>query len=583
MSDDAVWISDFRSAIGAASKAETIPYRIGDRSGHMLRLSPDAETIAIPIGARGWHEIHVGFWGMSGVRLRVTGEPWFDWLESTARWDWGDDGGEEAFWKIADLTDRSLEVRPIPFVRQWSLKQSQIAYLRLVPISASEAKTRLAHLHSRPTRTAGAVIDGHEAMGAVSPRSADEVRSMIAPFVDSDFKRICWCVNVTTMRMMYLTKVGWYLGQDQPIDRLHTEHNRRGAQSLQMLEKIGVDPLEVMIDFANRHAMELWASFRIQQDYASDYSGGVGYDFNSPFVEEHRDWRHVDRHGKVSSHLFSHFYEGWENYKLELLAEIAGKGPAGIHLNLACEFNAIWDFAPHAVAEFKRQYGIDPCATETPPKEWYRFRCDHLTRFMRRLREQTNRIGEELGKRIRIAVQVSAEWSVLCGEPFGAITESANFLCGFDIAQWAREGLVDIVSPSFRSTYRPMILDHVYEELGEARSMIQLVPSIGQYHETVLPRNYDWSVYFTDAGKGRTNLLPFGEIDAWRILREANDLYQQGVDAVDVWEMGEAFVPRARWNVLKHIGDRERLAREFGTRISTLAGRIEVPCRFQND
>jgi hypothetical protein len=81
-------------------------------------------------------------------------------------------------------------------------------------------------------------------------------------------------------------------------------------------------------------------------------------------------------------------------------------------------------------------------------------------------------------------------------------------------------------------------------------------------------------------GCGRNDLLPFGEIDAWRILRDANDLYHQGVDAVDVWEMGEAFVPRARWNVLKQIGDREMLAREFGTRISTLAGHIATPRHF---
>ncbi len=575
------WIADFRPLAERHPNlpVKVIPYSLDSRKGFMLRWnSSDAPALRMASPVRGWHEIHIGFWGMSGCRIRLAGDPWFDWVESTARWDWGQAGGEEALWKIADLTGASFEFLPTPFVRQWSLKQSQIAYLRLVPISESEARVRTSR--RRPTRTAGAVIDGHEALGAFCPQSPDEVRSMIAPFIDSDFRRIHWCCTLTTMRMMYLTQVGYYLGQDQPIEKLHTEHNRRGALCLQKARQDGYDPLDVMIDFAARNDLELWASFRIQQDYPSDYSGGVGYDFNSPFVDAHPEWRHVDRQGNVCSHLFSHFHAGWEQYKLDLLAEIARKGPAGIHLNLACEFNFIWDFAPHAVAEFKRKYGIDPCAEETPPPEWYQFRCDHLTEFMRRLRVQTNQIASESGKRIPIAVQVSGDWSVLTGKPFGARTASANFMYGLDIARWAREGLVDIIAPSFRRDYRPMFLDHIYEELGEARKRIELAPSIGQFHEAVLPRDYDWSVYFTDVGKGRSDLLPFVEIDPWRMLRQAHDLYQQGADSVDVWEMGEAFVPRARWNILKHIGDRDLLAREFGTRINGLTGKISHPLTF---
>lgn len=581
MTDNSVWITDFRPVAHNASGLETVPFHLNSRDGFMLRWNTtDAPVLKLKSPAGGWHEIHVGFWGPSGLRLRVSGEKWFDWLETTARWNVGPGEGEEVFWKIADLTGASFEFLPVPFVRPWSYKNSQIAYLRLVTLSEGEVKARLSKNKNRPTRTAGAVIDGHEVLGAFCPQTADEVRGMIAPFVDSDFKRLHWGCTCTTMRMMYLSKVGYYLGKDQPIEKLNTEHNRRAAIALQKADREGYDPLDIMIEFAGANGMELWPSFRIQQDYPSDYSGGVGYDFNSPFVDAHQDWRHVDRQGKVSSHLFSHFHEGWEQYKLDLLAEIARKGPAGIHLNLACEFGAIWDFEPRAVARFKRQYGIDPCAEDTPPPEWYQFQCDHLTEFMRRLRIQTNEIAAGLGKRIPIAVQVSADWHVIIGHPFGARTVPANFVFGFDIARWSREGLVDIIAPSFRRDYRPMFLDHIYEELGEVRKLIELAPSIGQHHDAVLPRGYDWSVYFTDAGKGRKDLTPFIEIDPWRILRHAHDLYQQGADSVNVWEMGEAFVPRGRWNILKNIGDREMLAREFGAKITGLTGRVPNPLRF---
>jgi hypothetical protein len=287
----------------------------------------------------------------------------------------------------------------------------------------------------------------------------------------------------------------------------------------------------------------------------------------------------VDRHGRVCSHLFSHFHPGWEQYKLDLLAELAAKGPAGIHLNLMCEMNAIWDFAPHAVAAFRAQHGMDPTADADPPEEWYQFRCDHLTEFMRRLRRQTNEIGDRLGREIPIAAQVSGEWTILRYRKVCKAV-SQNFLAGFDVGRWAREGLVDVVSPSFRRTYRPMFLEHLWEELGPARGRVQVVPSVGQHDNAVFPKGYEWGLYFTDEGAGRRDLRPFGELDAWRVLREAHDLYQQGADAVDVWEMGHAPVRLARWNVLQRIGDRAALAAEFGRRVGGLMGRPEQPVRF---
>ncbi|MBI4551717.1 MAG: hypothetical protein HY710_05575 [Candidatus Latescibacteria bacterium] len=573
------WITDFRPAAAHCPGTKLIPYRLNGREGYMLRwLRTDVPIVPVPSPASGWHEIHLGFWGACGLRLRLSNEPWFRWVESTVRWDGGPDDGEEAFWKVANLSGVAFEMLPSPLERRHDQRLSQIAYLRLVPLTEDEARTRTEK--SRPTRTAGAVIDGHEMLGAFCPQTPDEVRGLIAPFIESDFKRLHWGCTCTTMRMVYLSRVGMYLGQDQPIEFLHSEHNRRCARALQKADRDGYDPLHLLIDFAAEHDMELWTDFRIQQDYPLDYAGGFGQDFNSPFAAAHPEWRHVDRHGRVCSHLFSHFHPEWEQYKLDLLAELAGYGPAGIHLNLMCEAGVLWDFAPHAVTEFKKQYGIDPLAHDTLPLEWYQFRCDHLTAFMRRLRLQTDRIAAKLGKSIPIAVQVSGDWTPLTDRERGAIAVSQNFLNGFDLGRWARERLVDIISPSFRREYRPMFLDHLWEELGEGRAYVQLMPSVGQHHNAVFPAGYDWSVYFTDTGAERRDLKPFGELDAWRVLQEAHNLYQQGADAVDVWEMGEAPNRLARWNVLKQIGDHEMLVREFGTRIGPLMGYVTHPLRF---
>ena len=568
--DKDVWIADLRPAAGDGGKS--VAYRLDGWEGYMLRLENGDEGLhRLPSPVSGWYEIHLGFVDACGIQLRLAGESCFRWVESSVLWDRRPGEGEEVFWKIGEVTETGFEFRPQLLPRRADQRLSQIAYLRLVPVEEEAARQQLKRNREQPTRTAGAVIDGHEMFGAYGPQSPEEVRGMLEPFADGDFGRIHFGCTCTTMRVVYPTEVGYYLGQGQELEELHSDGNRRCARTLQTAAGEGWDPIDVLIEFCTENGLELWTDFRIQQDYPRDYAGGFGDDFNSPFADLHPEWRHVDRRGEVCSHLFSHFHPGWEQYKLDLLAELAGKGPAGIHLNLMCEMGVIWDFAPHAVARFRDEYGIDPTETDEPPEEWYRFRCDQLTGFMRRLRRQTDAIGEKLGRRIPIAVQVSGDWAILKqGERVQAVAQ--NFLAGFDIGRWAREGLVDAISPSFRRTYKPMFLEHLQEELGDARQQVLMIPSIGQHDNAVFPRGYEWGLYFTDSGAGRTDLVPFGELDGWRVLREAHDLYQQGADAVDVWEMGHAPVRLDRWNALKRIGDRELLAREFGTRIGGLMG-----------
>ena len=571
-----VWITDFQPAAGEGT--ELTPYRLEGRRGRMLRLRDEDEEIRRLVSPyQGWCEIHLGFIGASGIRLRLAGESCFRWVECSVQWERKPGEGEEAFWKIAEVTGAGFEFLPQLLARRADQRQSQIAYLRLVPLTAEEARGR--RDIDRKTGSAGAVIDGHEMFGSHSPQSPEEVRGMLEPYVDSDFDRIHFGCTCTSMRVVYPTEVGYFLGQGQAPEELHSDANRRCAAALKRAVQEGWDPIEVMIDYCRENGLEFWADFRIQQDYPYDYAGGFGSDFNSPFTKEHQEWRHVDRNGEVCSHLFSHFHPGWEQYKLDLLAELARKGPAGIHLNLMCEMEAIWDFEPGAAARCREEYGVDPTETDEPPEEWYQFRCDHLTEFVRRLRRQTDEISEGLGRKIEIAVQVSGEWAILKqGKLVKAVAQ--NFLAGFNVGRWAREGLVDAVSPSFRRTYKPMFLEHLWEELGDAREKVKVIPSIGQHDNAIFPRGYEWSLYFTDGGKGRTDLVPFGELDAWRVLREAHDLYQQGADAVDVWEMGHAPTRLDRWNVLGKIGDREMLEREFGKRVGGLMGEPSQGMQF---
>jgi len=573
-----VKLMDFRP-YADGRQTVVVPYRLNGADGYMLRWTGAGDTtVTVPSPVSGWHEIHIGFMGSTSVRIKLSNEPYFRTVESTNQWHRQPNEGEEAFWQIADLTGASFELRPRECNAQmrWEPRDCQIAYLHLAPISAPEAKRRLGCARAATTRTAGAVLDGHILGYSYCPQTATEVEGLIAPFIESDFKRICMGVSITSFRLIWFSKAGYYLGQDQDIERLCQFHNKRTARAMEAARRGGFDPVDVLIAFAAKNGLELWPSYRIQQDYPLDGVGG--YDFNSPVSVNHPEWRHRDKKSEVCSYKFSHFHPGWEQYKLDLLAELAEKGPPGIHLNLSCGCANLYDWEPRAVAAFKEKYGMDPTATAAPPLEWYRFICDHFTGFMRRFRAQTDRIGEKLGRRIQIAVQVSADRACVDGDN---IMVSANYTFGFDLKQWAAEGLVDSICPSYRGNYAPIFLEPLFSDLGAARSRVKIVPSIGQNHKAVYPPGYDWRKYFLEQEKPSQPLLPMADMDAWRILRDANDLYQQGADAVDVWEMAGAYWCLNRWHVLKRIGDRDWLAREFGTRIGPLITPVVNPLKYE--
>ena len=235
------WVTDLRptvnrSGAGGSGTVRFTPYRLGTRRGYLLSwVNESGPPLTLPLHMQGWYEIHLGFLAPSGLRIRISGEAAFRWVESSTRWDWKPGEGEEAFWKIAELSGKDLELLPLPLPRserRHNPRESAIAYLRLVPLSPQQAGRRIHSWRNAQTHTAGAVIDG-DLIGAYAPGSPDEVRAMIEPFVRSDFRRIFWGCTVTSMRMNYLTRVGYWIGKDQEIDSMHSPHFRRSARVFQ--------------------------------------------------------------------------------------------------------------------------------------------------------------------------------------------------------------------------------------------------------------------------------------------------------------------------------------------------------------
>ena len=131
-------ISDFRSVQDSTDTAEFISYQIG-------------------------------FLGASSLRIGLSSDPAFSWVESSVSWTRRPAEGEEAFWRVADLTGVDFQFLPQVLERRYDPREFQIGYLRLVPLEKADLRRSPSGL--KPTRTAGAVIDGHEMFGAHGPTS----------------------------------------------------------------------------------------------------------------------------------------------------------------------------------------------------------------------------------------------------------------------------------------------------------------------------------------------------------------------------------------------------------------------------
>jgi hypothetical protein len=174
---------------------------------------------------------------------------------------------------------------------------------------------------------------------------------------------------------------------------------------------------------------------------------------------------------------------------------------------------------------------------------------------MRELRAALDEVEEETGRRVPIASQVATGWQFARSIPECAMD-------GLDVATWAREGLVDIVAPAKGLFHDEIHLDHFHRLLEGTNC--ELWGCIHQRARECYP--FDFRDH-RDASHLESR------VDPWIVMRTAADLYNQGAAGVFLWESGELPTVPARWEVLKHLGDRQRLTNMFGPPIGFYDGR----------
>ncbi len=525
--------------------------RLEGRPVHLLVAGAGADPVSIPLRAKGMHEVRLGLYRSEGrlavIRVKRSDDRF--WRTVRPAHLINDPGGQvqDGLLGVFDLRGDELLVAPGE-----GAVGAGLAYVRLTSATAPKPLVR-GHV--------GAVCDGHGILsGGVT--TADDLRSVISPFADSSFSRICWGTTAGSLRALYLSREMEYFGEGQTD--FFNAPNENCAHAMRRFVDQGVDPLRVVIEYAHEVGLELWASDRISHTYPL---GAYCDNFSNTFHRKHYGERVANRDGTLRNTM-SLAYPAFRDFKIRALVEQARYGIDGIYIDFL-RFDPVVGFEAPIVDSFQAVYGKNPRnpAMSDTDAEWLAHKASFVTGFLRELRAALAPVERERGARIPIATQVFAVRNYSNGR-----FADASMHNGLDIQAWAREGLVDIVAPSTTRNYGNHCYDHIRALLSG--SDCRLWACLGQHDDALFPTDYHWETYTSKDPDKR--VMPIADLDAWRVARAAADAYHQDVEGVFLWEAGDVPSVLSRWEILRRLGDREWLMNLFGPPVGPFDGRLTL-------
>ena len=494
-----------------------IPFQAEGVQGNMLSATQHTAppTVRYPLNRSGWHAIYLGIYNPELaesdflLRLKLSGDRHFVKIGSET----GPDTHhlEEIFWKKADLTGQDLLIA----TQSAGLSRfAQLAFLRVVSLTASQVESYRDSLPRPETRLLVAQNDGHGSFYSYAPQTAADLEEQLEVFRDTDFRALYWATGSHGPGLVHFpSRVGSPFGQH--LD----DYGRRGdklyAESLKNFLERGVDPLRVVIEYVHSLGMEIHITQRLTMAIWPPLD-----DLMVPFFVQHPEWTCRDRQNNPIIRM-SLAYPQVRKWFLDQYSEMAGYGIEGIGI----QFNRrppMVLFEDPVVRDFKEQYrGLDPrdLRDDDPRllKHWARY----VTQFFRELRQSLDRFQRPDGGRLSITVNVLGD-------------ETKCRAGGLDPETWIREELVDYLIPyqsSTENTWSPTV-DTAYFSSLTRGSRCQFICDI-------MPRRMPGRAYAVQALKA----------------------YQGGAHQLAFWDTNSRDLRRTEWDTIRQLGHRDRLSR----------------------
>lgn len=526
----------------------TLRYTTDTLSGTMILAGPEtvAPEVAYPLRVSGWHAVSIGVWAdhitpgttrwygemrtFTEVLARLSGDDTQSLLTLPGQ-GWGfDEQIHELFWKVADLTDRELELGQVAWriapgdgVGAIQCAGAKIAYMKLVPLSEDEVEAWHADRQRTDTRR---IFVHNDAGGPLyyRPTNAEQVRRHVEHYRDSDMSRLYWEAGGGDS-LGFPSKIGRFRTGDDVAQDFERVQQRLGYEGSRILQDKGIEPFQVALEHAHKIGMEFHAGYRVagfhyppQHDHFNE---------GPTFYKSHPELRGVDRDGNPTPRI-SYAYPEARAFVVSLLKEIAGFPIDGICL-LYNRRPPLVEYEPPLVEGFIAEYGEDPRQIDENDPRWLSYRARTLTQFMREVREAMDQAGLEQGRGVRLEVSAVV---------MGSLEE--NLFHAMDLKAWVDEGLIDTIMPY--SSF------HDLESMSEAwTDPADIMPFV--------------SITKGTACKLAPNIMP-RQLSPEAIRRRAAALYDAGVDNLFLWD-ADVLQPRSNnagsWNVFKRLGHREEI------------------------
>ncbi|MHC4873769.1 MAG: glycoside hydrolase family 10 protein, partial [Planctomycetota bacterium] len=420
--------------------------------------------------------------------------------------------------------------------------------------------------HQAGGKNVGVVLDMAEVMGIPRIDEPDDLLALVEPYGESDFTHLFWGNAAGSYNPLYFSKVLGYQGEsDRQLNSRPGkgfDHRVHAARAMRMFKEHGKDPLACVIEHAHSLGKQLWSNDRIsknhEHDLQDDTTGGK-------FLLKHKDKRVYNLDGQpYFQFTYSFAYPEIREKKIEFLAEQAEMGVDGIFLDFKRKSPVVGG-EQIVQDEYNKKYNtnIKDEYENKPRSEWiYRWlhhQTSYVTNFMRNLRARLDEIGKRQNRYIPIAAQILGGWHLSLG-----FTQS--MMEAVDFETWAKEGLVDFVAP--------VETDCLWHEITPFERINQLIAgtkckvwgSIGSFVNQLYPSPEEKKRYLNSAYDRRY-------INPERIARAAYDFFNQGADGVFIWEGEDTACIPARWNIIKNIGNMEKLREKFGKPLCSFDGK----------
>lgn len=512
-----------------------VEYETDGFGGTMVYSGPGmaSEELTLPLNASGYCAIYLGVhypgqFGDAHVRVRLADDRAYTLVRgetqsakdlkgipedlgwshtSKAYRDWQ---VTEAFWKVADVTGQDLVIGRFHHGRDYGSMYSNLAFVRLHPLSDDELEAWREELPREDTRRLVAMNDGgiFEYL-----HTREDIRAQLEPYRDSDVELMLWaCFKGESCT--YRSEVARQLDDDgNPFDRF--SYHDRWDEVLRIQEEQGIDFLPEVVEAAHEVGLRIFPSLRLQGPKAAP----VDVEPRS-FYDTYPEFHCRDREGRRIAHLSLAFPEVRQLW-IDLLCEAVERGGFdGVHV-IWCRSQPFVLYEEPVIERFRQLHGADPRQLGDPaeddPRMW-QVMGEFVTQFARQLRRAAHELGRRLGKRLEVAHNVNT-------------TRESNLKWGVDVETWVREGLTDYLMP------HPTVAKNAGEWLGWLVDLVRDTPV--KLYPDLYPRRQPPAAS----------------------LYSGQTLYDLGCDGITMWDTYSRVYRIGEWAMMKRLGHRDDLAR----------------------